>query len=197
MVIPILDQRVVMELWKRSKARKAGEEYILPSMLALYQHNKACGLTKLTQSVFQKAGIETKQKVEGNARKNCVYGMHSFRHTLVSELFRGGVDIGTIAHLYTGHGSNYMTELYAHANMDKKRVDLSHLSQIETSQKEPTKVETFLSMLNEDDKKEYDRIQLMDIDRRVKSELVSLLKFKSKDEITIIRDWLNSRLESI
>lgn len=197
MVIPILDQRVVMELWKRSKARKAGEEYILPSMLALYQHNKACGLTKLTQSVFQKAGIETKQKVEGNSRKNCVYGMHSFRHTLVSELFRGGVDIGTIAHLYTGHGSNYMTELYAHANMDKKRVDLSHLSQIETSQKEPTKVETFLSMLNEDDKKEYDRIQLMDIDRRVKSELVSLLKFKSKEEITIIRDWLNSRLESI
>ena len=197
MVIPILDQRVVMELWKRSKARKAGEEYILPSMLALYQHNKACGLTKLTQSVFQKSGIETKQKVEGNARKNCVYGMHSFRHTLVSELFRGGVDIGTIAHLYTGHGSNYMTELYAHANMDKKRVDLSHLSQIETSQKEPTKVETFLSMLGEDDKKEYDRIQLMDIDRRVKSELVSLLKFKSKEEITIIRDWLNSRLESI
>ena len=197
MVIPILDQRVVMELWKRSKKRKAGEEYILPKMLALYQHNKACGLTNLTQSVFQKAGIETKQKVEGNARKNCVYGMHSFRHTLVSELFRGGVDIGTIAHLYTGHGSNYMTELYAHANMDKKRVDLSHLSQIETSQKEPTKVETFLSMLGEDDKKEYDRIQLMDIDRRVKSELVSLLKFKSKEEITIIRDWLNSRLESI
>lgn len=197
MVIPILDQRVVMELWKRSKARKVGEEYILPSMLALYQHNKACGLTKLTQSVFQKAGIETKQKVEGNARKNCVYGMHSFRHTLVSELFKKGVDLGTIQHLYTGHGSSYVTELYAHADMDKKKIDLSKLAHIETAQKEPTKVETFLSMLNEDDKKEYDAIQLMDIDKRVKSELVSLLKFKSKDELTIIRDWLNSRLQSL
>jgi len=197
MVIPILDERVVKELWRRSKARKVGEEYILPSMLALYQHNKACGLTKLTQSVFKKAGIETKQKVEGNSRKNCVYGMHSFRHTLVSELFRGGVDIGTIAHLYTGHGSNYMTELYAHANMDKKRVDLSHLSHIETAQKEPTRVESFLSMLNEDDRKEYDNIQLMDVPKKVQMELVSLLKFKSKEELTIIRDWLNSRLESI
>lgn len=197
MVIPILDQRVVMELWKRSKARKVGEEYILPKMLELYNRNKACALTNLTQSVFKKAGIETKKEVEGNARANCVYGMHSFRHTLVSELFNSGVDISTIAFLYTGHGSNYMTELYSHANMDKKRVDLSKLAHIETAQKEPTKVETFLSMLNEDDKKEYDNIQLMDIDKRVKAELVSLLKFKSKEEITIIRDWLNSRLQSL
>jgi hypothetical protein len=197
MVIPILDQRVVMELWKRSKARKVGEEYILPSMLALYNRNKACALTNLTQSVFKKAGIETKKEVEGNSRANCVYGMHSFRHTLVSELFKKGVDLGTIQHLYTGHGSSYVTELYAHADMDKKKIDLSKLAHIETAQKEPTKVETFLSMLNEDDKKEYDNIQLMDIDKRVKAELVSLLKFKSKEEITIIRDWLNSRLESL
>lgn len=197
MVIPILDQRVVKELWKRSKARKVGEEYILPSMLALYQHNKACGLTKLTQSVFKKAGIETKQKVEGNSRKNCVYGMHSFRHTLVSELFKNGVDLGTIQHLYTGHGSSYVTELYAHADMDKKKIDLSKLSHIETAQKEPTRVESFLSMLNEDDRKEYDNIQLMDVPKKVQMELVSLLKFKSKEELTIIRDWLNSRLESI
>lgn len=197
MVIPILDQRVVMELWKRSKARKVGEEYILPSMLALYQHNKACGLTKLTQSVFQKAGIETKQKVAGNARKNCVYGMHSFRHTLVSELFRGGVDIGTIAHLYTGHGSNYMTELYAHADMDKKKVDLSKLAQIQTAKKEPTRAETAIGMMNQADKDEYDRIHLMPISKQIQYELVSLLKFKSKEELTIIRDWLNSRLESL
>lgn len=197
MVIPILDERVVTELWKRSKARKVGEEYILPKMLELYNRNKACALTKLTQSVFQKAGLETKQKVEGNARKNCVYGIHSFRHTLVSELFKKGVDLGTIQHLYTGHGSSYVTELYAHADMDKKKVDLSKLAHIETAQKEPSKVETFLSMMNGDDRKEYDRIQLMDIDRRVKAELVSLLKFKSKEEITIIRDWLNLRLKSI
>lgn len=197
MVIPILDQRVVAELWKRSKARKAGEEYILPAMLALYQHNKACGLTKLTQSVFQKAGIETTQKVEGNSRANCVYGMHSFRHTLVSELFNSGVDISTIAFLYTGHGSNYMTELYSHANMDKKKIDLSKLSHIETAKKAPTRADTVLNMMNKEDREEYDRIQLMPISKRIQYELVSLLKFKSKDELTTIRDWLNSRLESL
>ena len=196
MVIPILDSRVVTELWKRSKARKVGEEYILPKMLELYNRNKACPLIHLCQSVFKKAGIETTQKVEGNARKNCVYGLHSFRHTLVSELFEKGVDLGTIQHLYTGHGSSYVTELYAHADMKKKVVDLSKLAHIETAQKEPTKVESFLSMLNEDDRKEYDNIQLMDIPKKVKIELVALLKFKSKEELTIIRDWLNTRLQS-
>lgn len=194
MVIPILDERVVKELWLRSKARKVGEEYILPSMLALYQHNKACQLTKLTQSVFRMAGIETMQKVEGNSRKNCVYGMHSFRHTLVSELFQNGVDLGTIQHLYTGHGSSYVTELYAHADMDKKKIDLSKLSHIETAQKEPTRVESFLSMLNEDDRKEYDNIQLMDVPKKVQMELVSLLKFKSKSELETIRGWIDRRI---
>ena len=194
MVIPILDQRVVMELWKRSKARKVGEEYILPKMLELYNRNKACALTKLTQSVFKKAGIETTKEVVGNSRANCVYGMHSFRHTLVSELFNSGVDISTIAFLYTGHGSNYMTELYSHANMDKKRVDLSHLTKIETSKKQPTKVETFLSMLGEGDKAEYDYIQLMDTTPHIKHELVSLLKFKNKNELETIRSWIDRRL---
>lgn len=197
MVIPILDERVVKELYKRYNARKAGEEYILPKMLEMYNHNRACKLSHLCQKVFMMAGIETTKEVEGNSRANCVYGMHSFRHTLVSELFKKGVDLGTIQHLYTGHGSSYITELYAHADMEKKRVDLSKLAKIETAQKQPTKVETFLSMLNEDDKKEYDRIQLMDVAKKIKFELVSLLKFKSKEEITIIRDWLNSRLESL
>lgn len=197
MVIPILDSRVVMELWKRSKARKVGQEYILPRMLELYRINKACGLTKLCQSVFKKAGIETTKKVEGNARANCVYGMHSFRHTLVSELFKKGVDLGTIQHLYTGHGSSYVTELYAHADMDKKKIDLSNLTHIETARKEPTRIESVLSMMNDEDKKEYDRIKLMDVSKPIQTELVSLLKFKSKSELETIRNWLNGRIETM
>lgn len=195
MVIPILDERVVMELWKRSKGREVGQEYILPKMLELYNRNKACALTALCQSVFKKAGIETTKKVEGNARSNCVYGMHSFRHTLVSELFKKGVDLGTIQHLYTGHGSSYITELYAHADMEKKKIDLSKLTQIETAKKEPDGFQTFLGMMNDDDKEEYDKIQLMDVSRQIKNELVTLLKFKSKGELEIIRDWLNGRIE--
>ena len=197
MVLPILDGRVVTELWRRSKARKVGEDYVLPTMLELYNRSRAYHLIKLCQSVFIKAGLETQQKVEGNSRANCVYGMHSFRHTLVSELFNAGVDISTIAHCYSGHGSNFMTEIYAHADMDKKRADLSHLSHIETSQKHPTKVETVISMMGESDKGEYDSIQLMDTTQQVKYELVGLLKFKNKSELTIIRDWIDKRLSMI
>ena len=195
MVIPILDQRVVMELWQRSKAREVGQEYILPKMLEMYNRNKACALTALCQSVFKKAGIETTKKIDGNARANCVYGMHSFRHTLVSELFKKGVDLGTIQHLYTGHGSSYITELYAHADMEKKKIDLSKLAHIETSKKTPDGFQTLMGMMNEQDKEEFDKIQMMDISRQIKNELVSLLKFKSKAELETIRDWLNGRID--
>ena len=195
MVIPILDDRVVMELHKRSLTRKAGEEYILPKMLELYNHNKACQLTRLTQSVFLKAGIKTMEKVEGNARRNCVYGLHSFRHSLVSELFNSGVDISTIAHCYTGHGSNYMTELYSHASMGKKVVDLSHLTKIETK-----KVEVPVSLLKEageKDRQAYDEIATMDAPVPVKIMLKSLLQFKRVEELETIQKWLSERVKSL
>lgn len=197
MVLPILDGRVVTELWRRSKARKVGEDYVLPSMLELYNRSRAYHLIKLCQSVFIKAGLETQQKVEGNSRANCIYGMHSFRHTLVSELFEKGVDLGTIQHLYTGHSSSIITELYAHADMDRKRDDLSKLSSIATSTKQPSGYETFIGMMNESDKEEYDRIKTSDIPKRVASQLISLMWFKDKSELTIIRDWIDKRLSMI
>ena len=52
-------------------------------------------------------------------------------------------------------------------------------------------------MLNEDDKKEYDRIHLMPISKQIQFELVSLLKFKSKDELKIIADWISKRMETM
>lgn len=195
MVIPILDKRVVMELWSRWQKRDLNQPYILPRMLEMYNRNHACPITHLCQGVFKDAGIQTMVKVEGNARSNCVYGMHSFRHTLVSELFDKGVDLGTIAHLYTGHGSSYMTELYAHADIDKKRVDLSKLARIDVEQKRPDGFQTLMGRLNDEDRKEYDAIKVMDAPPMVKNELVGLLRFKSREELTMIRDWLNGRLD--
>lgn len=197
MIIPILDRRVVDELYRRWKKRKSDDEYILPTMLEMYNRNKACPLTKLCQSVLVKAGLQTKVMVEGNSRSNCVYGIHSFRHTLVSELFEKGVDLGTIQHLYTGHGSSYITELYAHADIDKKRIDLSKLSTIDVEKKKPDGATTFLSLLNEEDKDEYDNIQLMDIDPHMKHSLVGLLRFKSKDELATIQKWIEKRMSSL
>lgn len=198
MVIPILDQRVVMELWKRSKARKVGEEYILPRMLEIYNRGgSGTHLTRLCQRVFKQAGIETTQKIEGNSRANCVYGMHSFRHTLVSELFNKGVDLGTIQHLYTGHSSAFVTELYSHADMEKKKLDLSKLTHIDTAKKVPDGFQSFIGMMNSEDKEEYDRIKNSDIPKRVANQLISLMWFKNKEELVLIRDWLDKRIASI
>lgn len=197
MIIPILDKRVVENLYSRWKKRKSDDEHILESMYALYHKDNRTSITHLCQCVLKKAGIETIVKVEGNSRGNCVYGMHSFRHTLVSELFEKGVDLGTIQHLYTGHGSSYVTELYAHADLDKKRIDLSKLAPIDVDKKKPDGATTFLSMLNDEDKVEYDKIKLMDIDPHMKNALVGLLRFKNKDDLRIIQNWLDRRMSSI
>lgn len=190
MIIPILDERVVGELYKRYEGRGEGEEYVLPKMLELYNKNKACALTNLCQRVFVKAGLETRQMVEGNSRANCVYGIHSFRHTLVSELFEKGVDLATIQHLYTGHGSSFMTELYAHANMDKKRVDLSNLAHIGEVQHS-----AWVEGLSDEDKVAYDAISLMEnATNEVKNHLKSLVCVKSKKDLEQIRDWLAERI---
>ena len=195
MIIPILDERVVRELYKRYEQRKEGEVYVLPKMLELYNKNKACALTNLCQSVFVRAGLETKVKVDGNSRANCVYGIHSFRHTLVSELFDKGVDLGTIQHLYVGHGSSYITELYAHANMDKKRIDLSNLAHIGEGVAQPT---TWVDELSDEDKRAYDAISLMEnASREVKAHLKGLIGMKSKMDLEQIRDWLDKRISQL
>ena len=194
MIIPILDERVVRELYKRYEGRGEGEEYVLPKMLELYNKNKACALTNLCQRVFVKAGLETRHKVDGNSRANCVYGIHSFRHTLVSELFEKGVDLGTIQHLYTGHGSSYVTELYAHANMDKKRVDLSNLAHIDVGVAQPT----CESDLSDEDKRAYDEISMMeDASCDVKVLLKGLIGMKSRMDLEQIRDWLDKRISQL
>jgi hypothetical protein len=185
---------VVRELYKRYEQRGEGEEYILPKMLELYNKNKACALTNMCQRVFVRAGLETKQRVDGNSRANCVYGIHSFRHTLVSELFEKGVDLGTIQHLYTGHGSSYITELYAHANMDKKRVDLSNLAHIDVGVAQPT----CGSDLSDEDRRAYDEISTMeDVSRGVKVLLKGLIGMKSKVDLEQIRDWLDKRISQL
>ena len=195
MIIPILDERVVRDLYKRYERRGEGEEYILPKMLKLYNKNKACALTNMCQRVFVKAGLETKKKVEGNSRANCVYGIHSFRHTLVSELFESGVDLGTIQHLYTGHGSSYMTELYAHANMDKKRVDLSKLASIDGGVAQP---QTWVSDLSDEDKRAFDEISMMEgVSPTAKEHLRGLVCVKNKAELVAIRAWIDTRITQI
>lgn len=198
MIVPILDERVVSELWRRYNTREAGEEHILPKMLELYNHNKACGLTKLTQSVFIKAGIQTKVKVDGNSRSNCVYGLHSFRHTLASELFNNGVDLGTIQHLYTGHSSSFITELYSHAGMDKRRTDLSCLKKIDVRVKEPSNgMAELVGNLSENDKLAIDEIETMDASTPVKIFLRSMMQFKSKKDLETIQKWLEKRIWSM
>lgn len=191
--IPILDERVASELYRRFNSRPVGEEWVLPRMMEIYEHSHGVKMSAMCQEVFKKAGIETMKKVDGNARKNCVYGIHSFRHTLVSELFQSGVDLGTIQHLYTGHGSAFVTELYAHANMDKKRLDLSHLKKIEVAER----TREWAVDLPKNDRAFLDEIELMDANTSVKVYAKGLVQFKTKADLEVILKIVKKRLASV
>ena len=83
-----------------------------------------------------------------------------------------------------------MTELYAHANMDKKRVDLSNLAHIGEVQHS-----AWVEGLSDEDKVAYDAISLMEnASHEVKSHLKSLVCVKSKKDLEQIRDWLADRI---
>ena len=188
--VPIVDERVVAKLWERRNSRAQGEEFVLPRMHRLYDETRGCAITDLCNKVFKEAGLETTTKVEGNRRRNTIYGLHSFRHTLVTELFDSGVDLGTIQHCYVGHGSALVTELYSHAGIDKKRRDLSNLSRIETGA-------TVGSGIVEGDVDALDEIERMDAPKPVKIYLRGLLQFKSTMELEAVKKWLDTRLAKL
>ena len=191
MSIPILDSRVARTLYDGSKIRDANERHLLPKMNALYVAKNAQKITRMVKCVLEEAGLETQRKV-GN-RNYCLYGLHSFRHTLASELFNKGVDLRTIQYLYTGHGSNFMTELYSHADMDKKREDLSKLAKIESAPKQPPS--WIAQELSNSDKEAFDEIETMDISKGAKVILKSVLvQIKDKHDLETMKEWIEKRV---
>ena len=192
--IPIMEERVVSELYRRYNSREKGGDLVFPSFHETYESGRSSVLSAYCQKVFVKAGLTTHVKVEGNKKLNCVYGLHSFRHTLVSELFNKGVDISTIQHLYSGHGSAFVTELYSHANIDKKRADLSNLVPIDVAPAQPPKWMPDLSVA---ELKALDDLETVDASRPAKILMKSILGVKDRNDLVAIKEWLERRIAAM
>ena len=103
---------------KRVKAeQKEGEIFVVPEMAGKYFTTNE--VSKLVQTFFRQAGIETNIDRERCPRKTTVYGFHSFRHSFVSLCAAHGIPMNVVMEL-VGHRSAMVHEIYQHASSEQK-----------------------------------------------------------------------------
>lgn len=93
--------------------------YVFPQTAARYTGNTD-RLTNDIRRLLEHCGIQPCEKVEGHRKVKAMrYGLHSFRHTFISNLLNGGVDAMLIRSM-VGHRSEMVTQIYAHISDDAK-----------------------------------------------------------------------------
>ena len=103
---------------RRVRAEQKGEEvYVVPGMAEKYFRNNE--VSKMVQTFFRQAGIETNIDRERCSRKTTVYGFHSFRHSFVSLCAAHGIPMNVVMEL-VGHRSAMVHEIYQHASNEQK-----------------------------------------------------------------------------
>jgi len=105
-------------LLKKEADENNKNDYVLPKYSRLHI-NSPTYLSKLVQTAFKKAGIETSVERDGTSRKTAVYGFHSFRHTFVSMCAAENIPVHVVMEL-VGHNSKLVHQVYQHASNAQK-----------------------------------------------------------------------------
>ena len=86
--------------------------YLLPDTAAQYLRNPSV-LTNRIQRIFERCGIVTNEKRDGETKARVLVGFHSLRHTFVSLSANAGVPLAVIQSI-VGHSNPAMTRHYFH-----------------------------------------------------------------------------------
>ena len=105
----------------------AQDGYVMPDLAKFYQHNRS-GVAKLVREHFKACGISTRTEGTG-ARKSCVVGFHSLRHTFVSLCRQAGAPLA-IVEAIVGHSNPAMTRHYTHVGDDAARAAVGMLPKV-------------------------------------------------------------------
>jgi len=117
--IPIhIKLKEMLLLLKNEVDENSKSSYVLPNYSRLHMKSPTY-LSKLVQTAFKKAGIETSVDRDGTSRKTAVYGFHSFRHTFVSLCAAENIPSHVVMEL-VGHNSKLVHQVYQHASNAQK-----------------------------------------------------------------------------
>ena len=98
--------------------------YVFPQTAVRYTEN-IYSLTNDIRHLLEHCGIQTCEKVEGHRKVPALrYGLHSFRHTFISQLLNKGVS-AILVRSMVGHRSEMVTQIYAHISDDAKARELA------------------------------------------------------------------------
>lgn len=106
---------------EKAESWKDGKGFVMPAVAARHKRNKD-GVARDVQRIIKSAGLEVTMDAPEGARRLqrvCLFGSHSFRHTLASFLAARGVPISVLADVI---GDNIRTlERYYIHTADKSR----------------------------------------------------------------------------
>lgn len=101
-------------------------DFVNPRLAKTYERNN-CVISRRCSAIIALAtGEETSVAVEGRAKRTNRYGMHSFRHTFVSECLNAGVPYHIVQEM-VGHTSD-VTKTYTHINRDAVHREMERLN---------------------------------------------------------------------
>jgi integrase len=120
-------------LEKTPPAQRKG--VLLPELCELYNRDSSA-VCKLIQQVFTDAGIETTEAVKGYSHRVARIGFHSLRHSFITGLIEGGVDMETVRR-QAGHSTIGMTAHYFHGEQAAQGAAL-RLPDLSTPHPSPT-----------------------------------------------------------
>lgn len=125
--IPIANDLLNNAIWQAESWKGGnldGEDYVCPNVAHWYLSNPT-GVTASIGKCIEYATGESVSASEANgrARKANRFGIHSLRHTFVSQCWNSGIRLEAIADL-AGHQNPMITETYLHKDLEVQRAEL-------------------------------------------------------------------------
>ena len=125
--IPIANDLFNNAIWQAESWKGGnmdGEDYVCPNVAHWYLSNPT-GVTASIGKCIEYATGESisTSEAKGRARKANRFGIHSLRHTFVSQCWNSGIRLEAIADL-AGHENPMLTETYLHKDLEVQRAEL-------------------------------------------------------------------------
>lgn len=125
--IPIVNNMFHNALWQAEGWKGdniEGEDYVCPNVAHWYSSNPTGVTASIGKCIEYAIGEDiTSADATGRARKANKYGIHSLRHTFVSQCWNAGIRLEAIADL-AGHQNPMITETYLHKDLEVQRAEL-------------------------------------------------------------------------
>lgn len=125
--IPIVNELLNNAIWHAESwkdSNDTGEDYVCPNVAHWYLSNPTGVTASIGKCIEYAIGEDiTAADTMGRARKANKYGIHSLRHTFVSQCWNSGIRLEAIADL-AGHQNPMITETYLHKDLEVQRAEL-------------------------------------------------------------------------